>query len=184
MPNDRLHDVFHTSLFGVQILQQWADLAALGLFLNRCHLRGIAEIGTYKGGLSLYLLAQAMSDGARFITFDIVRHPELDGEPHKSFGLDAHLVEADIFGRGRDVLLDFLSVEDNHPLLLYCDGGNKPREVQMFTEFLSSNDYIAAHDWGMEILDSDIEPVAHLVRPVFHQVCAELGSMTRFWRRL
>ena len=34
---------------------------------------------------------------------------------------------------------------------IFCDGGNKLRELNLYARLLKSGDRIAVHDWGIEI---------------------------------
>jgi len=53
------------------------------------------------------------------------------------------------------------------PAFIYCDGGNKPKEFNLYAPILRVGDYIAAHDWDYggyrraEIRPKDVaKPVA------------------------
>ena len=72
----------------------------------------------------------------------------------------------------------------NHPLLLFCDAGNKPQEFQTFVPQLTAGDIVAVHDWGTEFGEGDELPVRAQVERLDWQECAELSLRTRWWRRL
>ena len=44
------------------------------------------------------------------------------------------------------------------PFVLYCDNGNKVREVETFAPSLNVGDFLAVHDFGTEILPRHIPP--------------------------
>ena len=52
------------------------------------------------------------------------------------------------------------------PFVLYCDNGNKPREVDAFASALHVGDFLAVHDLGTEIFAQDI-PVNFAERIAF-----------------
>src|SRR3990172_3485749 len=68
-------DVFHsfaaTSFCGISCAQFWADFILWEALLNtHTQLRAIVELGTWQGGFSLYLAAQARGRGLEFRTYD------------------------------------------------------------------------------------------------------------------
>ena len=110
----------------------------------------VVEIGTGRGAFSLFHKAQAEQRGHRFNTFDIRRCLH-----HKRLGHCWHV--CNVFAE-RDYFSRFLSGYGK--TLLFCDGGNKPLEVNTFGPMLHPGDVIAAHDWGCEIRWTQItEPV-------------------------
>lgn len=48
--------------------------------------------------------------------------------------------------------------------LLYCDNGNKVKEVTTYARYLSSKDLLGVHDWGFEI-DYSREGVTEALKP-------------------
>jgi hypothetical protein len=51
----------------------------------------------------------------------------------------------------------------NYKKLLYCDNGNKVKEVLIYGKYLSRGDMLGVHDWGTEI-HTDPERVDSLWR--------------------
>jgi len=72
------------------------------------------------------------------------------------------------------ILLDVLTFQQEiadilqHPgtSLLFCDNGDKPKEVELYSPYLKINDYLVVHDWGTEIFDVPQEFVQ--VDPYFY----------------
>ncbi len=62
------------------------------------------------------------------------------------------------------------------PLILLCDGGNKPRELKTFTPYLHPGSLVVVHDWLTEVYPEDVP--AGLVE-VYGEACEALGSMSR-----
>lgn len=43
--------------------------------------------------------------------------------------------------------------------IVYCDGGNKPKEILTYAPLMRPGDLIAAHDYGTEISLRDVVPL-------------------------
>lgn len=108
-------------------------------------IRGIIEIGTYKGALSVFLGLECYERKLKpLLTFDIKKYDELP----KLF----ELLKVDF------LLQDCFSIESinrikeylDAPVLFICDGGNKNREFNQFASFLPKGSIIAVHDWPHE----------------------------------
>ena len=127
------------------------------------HLRGIVELGTWKGGFSDYLYCQAEKRGLFFRTYDVAS----PGRTVPGF------VQLDIFAEA-DAIGGHLHRHD--PVILLCDGGNKPRELKTFSRYLSPQSVIVVHDWNQEIVASD---VPENVQMVYGEFCEEIESMSR-----
>lgn len=166
--NDRWHSFSNASFGGVPMAQYWCDLLLWESVLNEHPAKGIVEIGTWQGGLSWWLWAQCRARSMRFLTVDAVV-PEF--EPPEFEKLD-------VFARPDFLVARILSIGE--PLILFCDGGNKPRELREFAPFLNDPaSLIAVHDWGMETHLEDVPDRLEMVHGAF---CEELGSITRFFR--
>lgn len=163
----RFHSFTGTSFAGVPMAQYWVDLIIWEAILNEHPtLNGIVEIGTFKGGFSLYLSAQAKARNMFFRTYDVfppeVRVPGF--------------VQLDVFAHAADV---GNHLKSNDPVVLYCDGGNKGRELRTFSKYLSPESLIVVHDWGTELLPKD---VPDSVEFVYKPWLEELGSPTRVFK--
>ena len=175
---------WHDSTFcGLKMLQYWADLCVWERFLNQHEIVGIVELGTGQGGMSLFLLLQAQARGAMFWTFDKTAKGWTQNVLAQQLRLADHFVQGDIFEDQQAYVKALCAKHGTHPLLLYCDGGDKARELQTFAPLLQEGAYIAVHDWNTEIRPADVEPVADILEPVFAEECQSMSSLTRFWRR-
>lgn len=146
--------------------QYFVDLYLWEALLNsNPQLRGIVEIGTWHGGMSRYLYAQAEARGLFFATFDsmVPESPPPCFEKTDVFRYPFKVVEA----AGED------------PVALFCDGGNKPRELKTFAPLMPEGSIIIVHDWGKETLASDV-PV--YVEEIYGDFCDEIGSASRVFR--
>lgn len=169
---ERWRGMTDTSFAGVPMAQIWVDLYAWESILNgNPQLRGIVELGTWQGGLSGWLWAQARLREMMFITFDAVRPTY----PIRYTGF----ARCDVFRNPEAVegaIHDF-----GEPLLLFCDGGNKPRELRTFAPMLKDpGSLVLVHDWGTETLP---EHVPDILEPAYEAFLEGLGSITRAFRR-
>ena len=104
----------------------------------------IVEIGTYNGGLTVFLHEYIKETKAptRLVSYDI-RKPshfdeatmgDIDIRIKDSFSPEATKEIADIIATGKTLIL--------------CDGGNKIGEFNKFAPMLKSGDFIMAHDYA------------------------------------
>lgn len=176
----------NSSFLGVRMLQRWVDLVLWENVLNAHQgLRAIIELGTGAGSFSIFLLLQALQRGMEFWTYDKVEHSSVrNGPVARLMGLGEHFLLEDVFDPCGSLVEKLSQQTDLHPLLLFCDGGDKPREFCTFVPLLRRGDLIGVHDWTEEVCPSDIGPVQGLVDPFLDVECYTIGSITRFWRRL
>lgn len=169
----------HTFL-SLPATQTWDDLLGWELFFNAHPLAGFVELGTGDGGMSLYLALQCAQRGITFMTVDHQRWIDagrgvmgmLAGAGRFRFECVTLLEEP-----GNSVVRDFLAA--HHPVMLYCDDGNKPREWATFVPGLRAGDYVAAHDYGVEFFDANATGPVH---PVMLDWCQREKSITRWYK--
>jgi hypothetical protein len=114
-----------------------------GPFLEEQKFDIIIEIGTLNGGLTRYL--RDASPNSRIISYDICNQPE-----HTQLiecGIEVKIVN--IFG-DKEVTnqeaLDILQLSGKK--LFLCDGGNKPNEFNILSQYVRSGDFIMGHDYA------------------------------------
>lgn len=147
----QLHEIGCTFL-GRNCSQSWADLYLWEKLLNaHPELQSIVELGTGEAGFSAYLHLQAKAKGLRFHTFDRVR---MDG--HKQPGFH----KLDVFADPAKIMAYHRS-----PGVVFCDNGDKPREVATYAPLLKPGDLIVVHDWGTEFFHGHIpDTLEHIHR--------------------
>lgn len=125
------------------------------------HLKGIVELGTWEGGFSWYLWAQAKIRGLSFRTYDVKVPPtEIP-----------NFCQLDIFAQATHIG-EYLQREE--PVIVLCDGGNKAREVKTFAPYLSPGSLLVVHDWGTEVQPSEIT-----LEMAYQDLFERYGSMSR-----
>lgn len=177
------HDIWHTTFGGVPAVQAWEDFMLWERFLNLTDAIKLWEIGTFIGGFSLYLATQCKMRGMSFLTVDFQRYWDDTDTPHTQLGTNSHFLNMDVFTPEFKGLLTGAIHSYPRPMILFCDGGNKPLEMQTFTPLMRRGDFLVTHDWGNEIADGDLVSVADLLEPVMAEECDKLHSLTRFFKR-
>jgi hypothetical protein len=158
---------FHFSFGGHPMAQYLCDFMVWELVLNNNpQVKGIVELGTFQGGFSWFLDAQARARGMWFRTFDIIQP---DHEPPEFERLD--------FYRYPDKVAELTNVIG--PVALLCDGGNKPRELALFPPRCAPGSVFLVHDWGTETLP---EHVPDFLEELYGEFCDSIGSVTRVFR--
>jgi len=114
----------------------------------------IIEIGTAFGGLTMLLVD--LNPFAEIHTFDVTEWMK-----YRIDGATKHI--ENVFFEGKEDIVRMILEEKK--VLLICDGGDKPREFNVFAPYLKPGDFIMAHDyeentcgWNwIEIRKKDIE---------------------------
>lgn len=125
----------------------------------------VVELGSQKGGLSVYLGTLACAtEQFIFNTFEINKTDwydrQAEGVGHwfekmQSISPFCKSYELDVFS---DNCINIIKdISKNYKTLIICDGGNKPKEVDVYTSILKKGDIIMAHDFGSEIFDHQID---------------------------
>jgi hypothetical protein len=136
---------------GSQISQAWRDLALWEEFFNRHSFHGFLELGTWRGGMAAFLATQCKARNMRFATIDSKSHI-LENREFIEF-LGGSCLTFDVFNLE---LISGVIQAMPKPLLLFCDDGDKRREVRDIARFLKPGDLVAVHDWNSEIGADDI----------------------------
>lgn len=111
----------------------------------------IVEVGTFKGGLTVILdtFSKLYSLDYELHTYDINSDlvSKETKELFKELGVIVHV--KDVFeAEGKEVKT---LIEDTNDLaVLFCDGGNKSKEINDFSKFLKAGDIVLGHDYGFD----------------------------------
>lgn len=66
-------------------------------------------------------------------------------------------------------------------LCLFCDNGNKEKEIELYAPYLKQGDVLLVHDWGTEVHAENIAPYLVGYMPVAHEVAEAMQSHLRAW---
>ena len=144
--------LLETNPWGVPVAQAWSQVGLLFTLINEFNLAGVIEIGLFRGGLADMLIRRR----ERFPDFQYLGFQK-DGEE-----LDGHVrgkpgvVVADCFAAESIAAIAAFIAAAPRPILVYCDGGNKPREMNTYAPMLRRGDYLIGHDYPGEITDASL----------------------------
>lgn len=147
----------YNSLYGLAMQQSWQDLVLWEWFLNRVRVKSIVELGTGNAAFSCFLQTQCISRGLQFATVDI--HKPDQRQLHRVLGIPRVFIEIDLLGPGAISMVERLLNGLPRPVVLYCDNGDKPHEVAVFSNLLKKRDYLGVHDYGIEFHDHHLDPI-------------------------
>ena len=160
------------TFLGAPLAQSWSDLCLWEHFLNVYMIRSLIELGTWRGGMAIYLSLQGATRGFNVTTID--SRPTFQVRAFtERFG--AVSLEHDVFDLS---FMQNLIDVSRRPRMLFCDNGNKPREVREIAPLLERGDFVAVHDWNTEVGSQDIPPA---FEPVLLNECEATQSLTRFF---
>ena len=86
------------------------------------------------------------------------------------------LLRIDIFAQAEEIGED---MRRSDPVIVLCDGGNKPRELKTFSRYVTAASTLVVHDWGTEMLQKDVPDNVEMVHEDW---CVDLGSASRVFR--
>lgn len=168
-PPDRLHTFWDVTFCGYGTAQYWADFYLWEKLLNaHPEMKAVLELGVDRGGFSLYLGFQCNVRGIEYRGFDVFE-PQAPIEGFQKL---------DIF-LNKQTIIETMNSFDG-PIFLFCDNGNKPRELKVFSGEMPEGSLVAVHDWGTETLPSD---VPEWLSEVYGEFCDNLGSVTRIFEK-
>lgn len=144
----------------IPVTQSWIDIGAVLTAIRVYEIKTFVEIGVHRGGLASLLMLRAKYD-SNFHYFGIDVSPQWFEEKFIKIYADctSKIIVEDVFSeKGRRFISEAIH-NSLGPALLYCDGGNKPKEILEFCQSLRDDDIILVHDYGNEVFDSDLEKV-------------------------
>jgi predicted O-methyltransferase YrrM len=138
----------HISVNGVPASQHFNIVEAVTILeaylkMRSIKLARIIEIGTLNGGFTTLLANHRISENADIHTFDIQN--ALDAEYIKKSNTTHHY--QDVFHNSKTVE-DLITAEGT--ALVFCDGGDKIKEFNYFSQFLKPGDLIFCHDYAVD----------------------------------
>lgn len=174
-PNCLTKAHYNSSFAGVEVSQMWNDLALWEEFFNRANVNSVLELGTFRGGMTMFFTLQGIARDFTVTSIDNRNH----GAPVEQLSnLGTTLLTMDILSNSTVSLMRELIDSLPKPLVIFCDNGDKPREWQLYVAFLSPGDFAAVHDWGTEFHESNLNPHP---TPFLQAECESIESMTRFF---
>lgn len=138
---------------GVSTSLTWYDVGAILHVIHEAHIRLVVEVGVEHGGLAALLASYGRYTGLRYRGIDISLaslHPAVRDEP---------IVERDAWAAETIAEVARWMSEVDGPALLFCDGGDKPKELHLYAPLLRPDDVLMGHDYHNEYGDAEIATV-------------------------
>jgi len=158
---------FKIDPFGVEVGHTWIEVGVILDTINRTGIKRFVEIGVHRGGLTgLLVHSTEHIPGLQYLGVEInaqLIHPTI----RKMFDTlrNAQMWIRDAHDPANVKEIANWAKGAAAPCMIYCDGGHKPTEFNLYAPEIRRGDYIAAHDWDYggyrraEIKPSDIEQV-------------------------
>ena len=143
----------HTSFIGITTAQSPRAFALWEKFLTDIDFKRIIEIGTYKWGMSLFFFLWCKTKKAQFFTYDIKFFPAT--RVVRELGVTKCFQMVDVFEIENEIAN---SIQNDGITILFCDGGDKPKELNTFSKYLKRGDFIVVHDWNTEVFAYQVPP--------------------------
>jgi len=138
---------------GIPIGNSWASIGAIFALIHKYRINTFVEIGIDQGGFS-YLLSTREKAVPGFRYYGIEKYPEKIHEILLKSEFYKNIFIGDFFEEPGKEWMRKIASEASGPIMVFCDGGNKPAEVLFVSETIKSG-YILAHDWGKEFYETD-----------------------------
>jgi len=142
---------------GVSCSLTWLDLGAIAHVLQRASIRLVIEIGVEHGGLAAYLASYCHYTGCSYKGIDITLNP-LHPVVREDMAL-AQIEERDAWSAATVERVAQWVAQSHGPVLIFCDGGDKPKELHLYAPLLRPGDVLLGHDYGNEYDDAAIADV-------------------------
>lgn len=181
---EAIRDGRNMILWGGQCQHSLEEMCVVEKLLDLSGPGAIVEIGTGQARLAVYFGVWAMlHPRAEVLTLDVV--DRIGEQMRATLGqLGVALWLEDCFApKARDKIAEFVS---SRRTLIYCDGGDKPRELRTFVESLQPADVIACHDFGIEVAPEDFADAwcqRHGLRRLWPELLTNYGCRQAAWAK-
>lgn len=137
-------DEFAVSPGGMYIGHTKVEVDYLIEIIEREKPQGFVEIGIYNGGLADTLIPKV----PHYLGFEI--DPQIiDKAVHNAFAANPNATLLIRNAWQDDTVWECVKwMQDKRPVFIYCDGGNKPVELYLYSKETRAGDLIGVHDYG------------------------------------
>jgi cephalosporin hydroxylase len=163
-PVGKYIDGIYRQMFGVVVYKSWAEMFQLEVLLNTYSFSTIIELGTGFGATAILLGVHSHMRGAKVFSYD--NKPTVTPPVQRLY--DALGVTFEVMDIFENVAKIAELIRLPGRTLLYCDNGDKSKELEIWGKYLKSGDIALVHDYPEEITDATLD-----------RVCS-LGNLARF----
>jgi cephalosporin hydroxylase len=169
---------------GISLVHEPDAIPVIQEFLTSLNFELIVELGTSWGGFTV-VMHEALPN-AEIHTFDLFNKREPNFKWFETYTKNIRFYrDVDVLKEINKDVANLLKQRRVHKLL-YCDNGDKPKEVDLYAKYLQPGDFIAVHDYNTEYHRDMVDKNSHIknnFEPWNHEIFEKNGWTTRFWRR-
>ena len=179
--HENLDKHFDVVPYGIPVAQHWISIAAIFEAIRKYNINHFIEIGAFKGGLGDMIS---------------MRKPFFQGFSYTGYEIDGSNYAQRLHGNPDYITADVFNsevVQDIHnriqatvgAVLLFCDNGDKPKEMQVFAPHLRVGDYMMNHDYPIEVTPDFLETFARDF-PFMREIQPEVYRLAEvsLWNRI
>ena len=135
---------WYRTFLGIQQSHAYWMYGVIDKILNENkQIKGIIEIGTGRGALSIFLGLECYERGLKpLLTYDILS-PKKGTKLFKLLNIE--FINRDYFHK--DSIKEIMEYIDDIPILFVSDGGNRVKAFNYFVGLLKKDSVFASHDW-------------------------------------
>jgi len=145
-------------LFGIVVYKSWGEIFELDVLLSVCEFSTIVELGTGFGATAAFLGTHSVISGADVYTYD--NSPMVTDKVQNLFNRIGVKYEVlDIFENEEKIAN---LIQRDGRTLLYCDNGDKVREMKLWGKYLKKDDVVLIHDYPEEVPQRAIDETCEM----------------------
>ena len=171
---------YDINVLDILTAQQSAQVLSHVDIINRYNVKLFIELGTYRGGGLAYVIPNLMLDRQfRYVGFEILPW-QVDGKILR-FAREhprCEIILEDMFFRHNLSAMSALIENTDGAVYIFCDGGDKPKELATFSKFLRVGDIISVHDYVEdqtgEVTNADLARVEEDFMPLDEKLRKDL----------
>ena len=155
--------------FGVPITHSWIEIGVIIKTIEVHNIKRFVELGVHRGGLASCFITRSMLDES-FWYLGTEIDPAITAPTVVALSRRAArsvIMFADNFNPDVIAMIKAWLEKGLGKRFIYCDGGNKPAEFDLWMPFLRPGDVIGVHDLHNEIMEDhfvDIPDSLHRIR--------------------
>jgi len=183
--------IINRRFMGAGMSQSYAAIYWQEYFIESNRFEYVVELGSQKGALSTYFANMAaITESFIFDTFEFYpdscywfsREDEGVGHWFEKLAKLSPYINVHYKNVFREST--FKHIKENmeqFKTYIFCDGGDKIRELAMYAPLLKKGDRIAVHDWSMEIYDHNVRPIMDKYGLVYDEPFAQSATDLKTW---
>lgn len=145
---------------GISTSLTWYDVGAILHVVHESRAGLVVEIGVEHGGLGALLLAYSAYTGITYRGLDITL-----GALHPAMRVP-EIVARDAWATETVAEVQGWMAKAPGPVLIFCDGGDKPRELHLYAPLIRPGDVLIGHDYHNEYGEEAIQGMPPNVKRV------------------